>query len=135
MIRRATIFCLCCCLVGIFLAAATSAQSVLIFASNYDAKLVIDGHVSHITNRAKVRNGSIIPIEFQKHRIDIKISEEADSKFRADINLFERSGGNWYQVNADELSFEGNYTTPVEYQWNVGGVSLDLAIIVSIARQ
>ena len=82
-----------------------------------------------------VRNGNTIPIEFQRHRINITLSEIAPDEFEAEINIFERTTDGWFLINSDPLSFGGAYTTPVEYQWRLGEVYLNLAIVVSIARQ
>ena len=109
------------------------AQSTLVLASNYDAILVVGESESRITSRSKVRNGNTIPIQFQKHRINITLSEPAPGEFRAEINIFERTPDGWYLINDDPLKFEGDYMTPVEYQWRLGEVHLNLAIVVSIA--
>lgn len=124
---------LCVCLLSVFGASVVSAQSTLVFTTNYDAVLVVGGNESRITSRSKVRNGSTIPIQFQKHRINIKLSEVAPGEFKAEVNVFERTPDGWYLINTDPLLFGGDYTTPVEYQWRLGEVYLNLAIVVSVA--
>ena len=111
------------------------AEPARVFASNYDAILIVGESESRISSRSMVRNGSTIPIEFQRHRINITLSEVAPGEFGAEINIFERTTDDWLLINTDPLSFGGVYTTPVEYQWRLGEVYLNLAIVVSIARQ
>ncbi len=112
---------------------AAPAQSTLVFATNYDAILVVGESESRITSRSKVRNGNTIPVQFQKHRINITLSEVAPGEFKAEVNVFERTPDGWYLINTDPLLFGGDYTTPVEYQWRLGEVYLNLAIVVSVA--
>ncbi len=111
------------------------AQSTLVMATNYDAVLVVSGNESRITSRSKVRNGSTIPVQFHKHRINITLAEAEPGEFRAEINIFERTPDGWFLINTDPLSFGGAYTTPVEYHWRLGEVYLNLAIVVSVADQ
>ena len=133
MLNRLVKFCFCVCLTIVSGASIASAQSTLVLATNYDAVLVVGGNESRITSRSKVRNGSAIPIQFQKHRINIKLSEVAPGEFKAEVNVFECTPDGWYLINTDPLLFGGDYTTPVEYQWRLGEVYLNLAIVVSVA--
>ena len=112
---------------------AAPAQSTLVFATNYDAILVVGESESRITSRSNVRNGSTIPIQFQRHIINITLSGAEPGEFRAEINIFKRTPDGWYLINTDPLSFGGAYTTPVEYQWRLGEIYLNLAIVVSVA--
>jgi len=114
---------------------AAPAEPARVFASNYDAILIVGESESRISSRSMVRNGNTIPIEFQRHRINITLSEIAPDEFEAEINIFERTTDGWFLINSDPLSFGGAYTTPVEYQWRLGEVYLNFAIVVSIARQ
>lgn len=107
------------------------AQSSLVFISNYDAKLSIGKEVGHIRSQAKVLNGSTFPISFQKHRIDITVTQIAESEYRADIAVLERSQSDWYPINTEILSIQGAYAAPLEFRWSAGDIALDLAIAVS----
>ena len=133
MPRRITEFYFFVFLLSVLGSPVVSAQSILVLATNYDAVLVVGGNESRITSRSKVRNGNTIPVQFQKHRINITLSEAAPGEFRAEINIFERTPDGWYLINDDPLKFGGTYTTPVEYQWRLGEIYLNLAIVVSIA--
>ena len=132
MPRRISAFIVCVFLLSVS-GSPVSAQSILVFATNYDAILVVGESESRITSRSSVRNGSTIPIQFQKHRINITLSGAEPGEFRAEINIFERTPDGWYLINTDPLSFGGAYTTPVEYQWRLGEIYLNLAIVVSVA--
>ncbi|MDH3747700.1 MAG: hypothetical protein OER97_05795 [Gammaproteobacteria bacterium] len=119
----------------IFVTAVGVAESTLIFATNFDLKLTVGGETSEAQNRVKVRNGSTIPIEFQRHRVDVAIAEASADEFRANLRIYEKTEGEWYLLNAASLSFVGSYGSPTAYEWNIGEISLDLAIVVSIANQ
>jgi len=131
---RISNFCSCVFLMTVLGFSVVSAQSTLVLATNYDAVLVVGESESRITSRSKVRNGSTIPVQFTKHRINITLSEGAPGEFQAELNVFERTPDGWYLINTDPLKFGGTYTTPVEYQWRLGEIYLNLAIVVSIAN-
>jgi hypothetical protein len=123
------------CLTVALLSQETSAQNTLVLISNHDAKLLVAGEAHHITNQAKVRSGRTFPIEFQKHRIDVTIRNIGDGKYHATIELLERTDIGWYRITTDDLSFEAMYAAPIQYRWQAGDISLDLAIAVSIFHQ
>jgi hypothetical protein len=114
-------------------ATSAIAQNELIFIANYDAKLYVGDNRGEIQMQAKVRNGSTFPVDFQDYRLDVTVSELADGQYRAILNIFERVDGEWYRVNNNDISFDGAYSIPVEYKWNVGDMTLELAISVAIA--
>lgn len=122
-------------LVGIFVAATSVAESALIFAMNYDAKLTVNDSVNHAQSRVKVRNGSTVPVEFQRYRVDITIAEASATEYRTSISIYEKSERKWYPVDAGSLSFIGSYGAPAVYEWSGGEISLDLAVVVSVASQ
>ena len=109
------------------------AQNELIFIANYDAKLHVGDNRGEIQMQAKVRNGSTFPVDFQDYRLDVTVSQISEGQYRANLNIFERTDGEWYRVNTNDISFDGSYSIPVEYKWNVGDMTLDLAISVAIA--
>ena len=123
------------CLTVAFLSQEASAQQTLVLISNHDAKLLVAGESHHITNQAKVRNGRTFPIEFQKYRIDITIRNIGDGEYHATLELLERTDIGWYRITPDDLSFDAMYAAPIQYQWQAGDISLDLAIAVSIFHQ
>ncbi len=130
MISQATI--LLCCTLAIPIA---QAQSTLIFASNYDAVLIVDGNKSHVRSRVDVRNGGTLPIQFQNHEVRIQIFSVSEDGYRIELSLLEKSGAEWYPIDSEPVSFEGSYRIPFEYKWNGAGVQLDLALVVSVARR
>jgi len=87
--------------------------------------------IGQINSRARVRDGHVIPIEFQHHRVDIRIASSDDGGIDFSITLFERSNEYWYPINPEPLQFAGELGIPVQYQWSNGDLSLDAAISVS----
>ncbi len=111
------------------------ADGELIFFCNYDVVLIADDSVGQINSRARVRDGHAVPIEFQRHRIDILVASAGEDGATFAITLFEKSGKYWYQINPEPLTFGGNLGVPVRYQWSGGDLSLDVAISVSDQRR
>lgn len=111
------------------------AQSTIIFASNYDAVLIVNGNKSHVRSRVEVRNGGTFPIQFESHEVRVQISAISDDGYRIELGVLERSGTEWYPVDSEPVSFEGTYSIPFEYKWNGTGVQLDLALVVSPVRR
>ncbi len=130
MISRATL--LLCCTIAL---PVVQAQSTLIFASNYDAVLIVDGNKSHVRSRVEVRNGGTFPIQFQNHEVRVQISAVSEDGYIIKLSLLEKSGTEWYPVDTEPVSFAGTYSIPFEYKWNGTGVQLDLALVVSRARR
>ena len=108
------------------------AQSTLVLISNYDVKLIVAGELQHITDQAKVRDRRTFPIEFQQHRIDVSVSNIGNGKYRAILDMFERTDTGWEKITTDELAFEALFAAPIQYKWTVGDVSVDLGIAVSM---
>ena len=109
------------------------AQSTLIFASNYDLALIVNGELSRSRSRVEVRNESTFPIEFHKHKIEITVSAISEEHYKIDLRIFEKSLGTWFEINTDPISFGGTYSNPIEYKWHNVGVQMDLALVVSPA--
>jgi len=107
------------------------ADGDLVFFCNYDILFTVDDSIGQINSRARVRDGHAIPIEFQKHKIDIVVAKGGDNGVNFAITLFEKSGESWYKINPEPLTFGGTLGVPVQYQWSSGGLSLDAAISVS----
>lgn len=121
--------------VGLGTFANSAAQPTVIHIANHDVKLTVAGELQHITSQAKVRDGRSFPVNFQAYRLDIGISNIGDGAYLASVNIYENTDDGWYKVNVDELSFEAAYAAPTQFKWNVGDVSLDLGIAVSIYPQ
>ncbi len=111
------------------------AQSTIVFASNYDAVLVVNGDKSHVRSRVEIRNGGTFSIQFQNHLVRVQISAVSDDGYRIELSVLENSGTDWYPVDSEPVSFEGTYSIPFEYKWSGTGVQLDLALVVSPARR
>ncbi len=118
-------------LASLFVFQGGHAESDSVFFCNYDVLLTVDDSIGQINSRARVRDGHTLPIEFQEHRIDILIADAGGGRVDLGITLFEKSGGSWYQINPEPLSFGGTFGIPVQYQWSNGDLSLDVAISVS----
>jgi len=130
MISRATI--LLCCMIAL---PVVHAQSTIVFASNYDAVLIVDGNESHVRSRVEIRNGGTFPIQFQNHEVRVQISAVSDDGYKIELSVLEKSGTEWYTVDSEPVSFEGTYSIPFAYKWSGTGVQLDLALVVSPARR
>lgn len=115
---------LCVCGVG-------HSESDAVFFCNYDVVLTVDDSIGQINSRARVRDGHVVPIEFQQYRIDIRIDAGGEDSVEFAITLFEKTGNHWYQINPEPLQFAGELGIPLQYQWSEGGLSLDVAISVS----
>ncbi len=102
---------------------------------NYDVVLTADDSVGQINSRARVRDGHVVPIEFQDHKIDILVASSSESGVEFAITLFERHEEYWYRINPEPLQFSGELGIPVQYQWSDGDLSLDIAISVSGQRR
>jgi hypothetical protein len=120
---------------SVLVSAVSHAQLTVILISNYDAKLTVAGELHHITNQSKVRSGRTFPIEFQDYRIDVSVNNIGDGKYRAFVNVFEKSDVGWSEITADDLTFEALFAAPVQFQWQSDKVSMDLAIAVSIYQR
>lgn len=118
----AVLFCVC---------GVGHSESDTVFFCNYDVVLTVDDSVGQINSRARVRDGHAIPIEFQHHKIDIRVAAGGDDSVEFAITLFEKSEEHWYQINPEPLLFAGELGIPLQYQWSEGDLSLDVAISVS----
>lgn len=107
----------------------------VVFRSNYDVILTVEGNRYQSQSRAQVRDGHAIPIVFHDYRIELAIFSASDEKFSVVVTVFEILQGNWYQMDIDSLSFEGGFGIPVEYRWNSARIELDIAIVVSVLRR
>ena len=116
---------------GVLGAGVCHAQSTLIFASNYDLVLTVDGELSRSRSRVEVRNEHTFPIEFHKYKIHITVSATSEDQYSVNLSIYEKSLGAWCEINTDTILFSGTYSIPVEYQWSGVGVKLILALVVS----
>ena len=107
----------------------------VVFRSNYDVILTVEGNRYHSQSRSQVRDGHAIPIVFHDYRIELAVSSATDEKFSVVVTIFEYLRGSWYQMDIDSLSFEGGFGIPVEYRWNSARIELDIAIVVSVLRR
>jgi hypothetical protein len=131
-VRKATVATVLAVLV--FACGVARTESAAIFFCNYDVLLTVGDSVGSINSRARVRDGHVIPIEFQNHKIDILVAGGGDSGVEFAITLFEKADEHWYQVNPEPLRFAGELGIPLQYEWSSGGLSLDVAISVSSAE-
>lgn len=111
--------------------AAGEAEDDLLFFCNYDVLLTVDDSVGQINSRARVRDGHVVPIEFQDHKIEILIASGGETGVEFAITLYQKFEQQWYEVSPLPLRFGGELGIPVQYQWSDGYLSLDVAISVS----
>ncbi len=128
---RANIFFLKVLLCSVLGAGVCHAQSTLIFASNYDLVLTVNGDFSRARSRVEVRNEHTFPIEFHNHKIHITVSAISEDRYSIRMSIYEKSLEAWFEINTDTITFSGTYSIPVEYKWSGVGVQLNLALVVS----
>lgn len=117
---------------GLFFANAGGAQSPRMFSCNYDAVLIVDGSFSELRSRVQLRNGSMFPIEMQGYKLQIQVTGiPHEDKYTINLSIFKNSQDTWFEVNSQEITFDGSYGIPLEYKWAAIGVQLDLALVVS----
>lgn len=87
-----------CCVLS---ASVCHAQATLIFASNYDLALIVNGELSRSRSRVVVRNESTFPIQFHKHKIEITVSAISEEQYKVDLRIFEKSLGTWFEIYSD----------------------------------
>ncbi len=113
------------------LATGAAAETMTVFAANYDLKLSAGDSASQIRSSARVRAGHVIPLEMSQHRVDLAFSQESDETIRVQLQLYEKSRGSWYRIDTGTLQFAATPEVPVEYTWSGGGLEIDLALVVS----
>ena len=122
-------------LIGLFVTAIGNAQSTVVFASNFDAVLRVDGEFSQVRSRIEVRDGSSFPVDFQNHKLKVQVSSTSQEEFSVELSILEKSQGAWFEINAESIAFSGTFGIPLEYKWSGVGVQLDLAIVLSRVRR
>jgi len=115
------------------LAAIGRADTPAVFAANYDLILVANETRFQATSKARVASGSPIPVDFGRFRVDMKLSAAEADKVVVRLEIYERSNGAWYAIEADGLAFEAELVSPVAFEWESAGLEIDLALIVSEA--
>ena len=120
---------------GLLVTANGNGQSTAVFASNFDALLRVDGEFSQVRSRIEVRDGSAFPVEFQNHKLQIQVSSTSQEEFSVELTILEKSQGDWLEINVERIAFGGTFGIPIEYKWSGTEVELDLAIVLSRARQ
>ena len=120
---------------GLLVTANANGQSTAVFASNFDAVLRVDGEFSQVRSRIEVRDGSAFPVEFQNHKLQIQVSSTSQEEFSVELTILEKSQGDWLEINVERIAFGGTFGIPIEYKWSGAEVELDLAIVLSRARQ
>lgn len=115
------------------------AQSEVVFSTNYDLQLTIDGENRQATSRARVRDGSTIPVPFQNYRVDLQATGVTEDQFRIDLVLFERTDDSYHptanstysQINPSAIPIDGTFGIPVEFKSTLAEIGVNLAIVVS----
>ncbi|MEM7430532.1 MAG: hypothetical protein AAF351_01205 [Pseudomonadota bacterium] len=103
-------------LVPLLLFASNSAASPdVIFACNYGVDLTVDGAAYSVSSRSRsrVRDTSTIPLNFQNHRLKLRVTEIENDAIRIDILLAEEIDGVWQNV----------YPEPPHMEVSLGGTT------------
>lgn len=118
--------------VSLLLALAARGDDAPVYASNYDVLLRADGNSWQVRSRARVYDGHAIPVELGPFRVDVAVAGREEGFATIELRLFEKSGGEWHRISAQDLSFPAQLGTPVEFAWNGAGLELDVAVVLSM---
>jgi hypothetical protein len=70
-------------------------------------------------------------MELQSYKVGLQIMDAEDGEFLLRINVYERDGMSWFQINAPAPEFSGELGMPMDVTWESGELKIDLAIAVS----
>ena len=125
----------------VLVVAPTYSIAETVFAADYHVVLTIDDSQYQARSRTQVKDGHIIPVEFQCHRVDLEVSSLEGDRFQIIVTIFERSNGRWVQMDVDPGGFGGRIGSHHAYvwngdgiYWNSAGIRLNMAITVSNVR-
>jgi hypothetical protein len=107
------------------------AEPSRIYAANYELEFVAGPQNFSIQSRDRVRSGNEIPMELQSYKVGLQIMDAEDGEFLLRINVYERDGMSWFQINAPAPEFSGELGMPMDVTWESGELKIDLAIAVS----
>jgi hypothetical protein len=122
-----------CVLVLVLAPTYSIAQTV--FAVDYHVVLTIGDSQYVARSSVRVKDGHIIPVEFERHRVDLEVSSYKDDMFLILVTILERSNGTWAQMDdADPEGFGGRIGSFHGFDWNGDNMRLNMAITVSTVR-
>lgn len=105
------------------------------FASNYDVILTVGDAQYRAQSRVRVADGSTIPIEFTRFRVNLNVSSIDSERFQVLLTIDERIDREWIRLDVDPEGFGGAFGAPLRFAWNGNSVRLNIAFIASIDRQ
>ncbi len=104
-----------------------------VFACNYTVSLTMDETNFIVTQQARVRDGSHIPIDAQDVRLRMNFSAAGDERVLIELVLIERTDSGWTEIYPEPLSFEITHGEPAEFSHEDDIAEIDVALIVSVA--
>ena len=107
-------------------------ESDLLLSVSYDAKLNTGTQANHTRSRAVVRFKAPIVIQYQTFRIELTFLENTTDQYRAQIDVFERSASDWVPINPEPISFVGNYSAPVEFDWTHIDIDVSISLVIFV---
>ncbi len=115
------------------LSVSPAAERATVYAANYDLILTANEATFQATSKARVRSHSAIPVDFGRFRIDMQMATLSRDKVSITLIIHERADGEWLVIETENLAFEADLVSPVEFQWRSANLGIDLALIVSEA--
>lgn len=109
-----------------------AAESVPVFATTYDVSFSFDDHEYRASSRALVRAGNEIPNLLQDFKIGLRVNDKSPDHISVQVIIYEKDGADWRQIIVPPPEFTGELGTPIEYVWESGGMTLDIAIVVGV---
>ncbi len=111
----------------------SAADDQRIYACNYTVSLTMDKANFIVTQQARVRDGSNIPIDAQDVRLRMNFSAAGDERVLIELVLLERTDSGWAEIYPEPPSFEIAHGEPAEFSHEDDIAEIDVALIVSVA--
>jgi len=119
------------CYLCVFVLALAPTYSIAqtVFTVDYHVVLTIDHSQYVARNMVRVKDGHIIPVEFERHRVDLQVASFKEDMYSILITILERSNDTWVQMDdADPGGFGGRIGSFHGFDWNGDDMQLSMAI-------
>ena len=104
-------------------------QTATVFTSNYDVRLTVNGVLNHAQSRARVRAGHTIPVEFQRHKVNLTISPTGSGQYAVNAALFKKSASGWLPIVMDIPELRGDLGTPMSFTSEANDIKLNVVLV------
>lgn len=118
------------------LAAPAFSQPDVVFETEYDVVLTVGESQYRSQSTARVENNQVIPIEFPKYKVELKMSLWDASKYIVETSILESVDGTWVKIDVDDSGgFGGSIGSFNSFSWNGDGIGLNIGFSISIAPE